>query len=269
MNSIFLLIIPIIQNIAIAIILGIVGLVLIKWISSKVEILFVKSTLDKGLVQYIASLVNILLKIMLVVSIVSVLGVDTSSFVAVLAAAGFAVGLAFQGTLSNFAGGILLLALRPFKVGDYIEADKFDGTVQTIQILYTELVTVDNKVIYIPNGKLSNESIVNYSTKDTRRLDLQFSVAYEEDVDKVNALLKDLLDNHPLVNKDNEPFVRLTEHGDSALIFTIRVWVNAPDYFTVKFDMMENVKKRFDQENIAIPYPQIDIHLDNTKMEKK
>jgi len=257
------LVTPIIKSIALAILLGVIGWILIKWVSNKVEKLLVKSPIDHSLKPYIVSIFNISLKVMLILSIVGILGVDTTSFAAVIAAAGFAMGLAFQGALSNFAGGILLLTVRQFKLGDYIEAEGYDGTVQAIQLLYTELVTVDNKVVYIPNGNLSNANIVNYSKKDTRRVDMNFRVDYQVDSDKVIFVLKELLDNHPFVKKEPEPFVRLTENGDSALVFTVRAWVNAPDYFTVYFDMMENVKKRFDEEKIPVPYPQMDVHIDN------
>ena len=166
-----------------------------------------------------------------------------------------------KGSLSNFAGGVLLLIVRPIKVGDFIEANGFSGTVEVIQILNTTLVTPDNKVVYIPNGDLANASIVNYSVKDTRRVDWVFGVGYEQDGDKVKEVLTEIITSHPLVLKDLEVFVRMSQQGDSALEFTARAWVNAADYFAVYFDIMETVKKRFDQEEISIPYPQMDIHL--------
>lgn len=151
----------------------------------------------------------------------------------ILGAAGLAVGLAFQGSLSNFAGGILILISKPFKVGDYIEATGYSGTVEAIQILYTDLVTVDNKVIRIPNGNLSNASIINYSEKDTRRVDLQFGAAYEADSAKVIQILSEVVTNHSQTLKDPVPFVRISEHADNAVIYTVRVWVNAADYWDV------------------------------------
>ena len=151
--------------------------------------------------------------------------------------------------------------MRPIKVGDFIEANGFSGTVEVIQILNTTLVTPDNKVVYIPNGDLANASIVNYSVKDTRRVDWVFGVGYEQDGDKVKEVLTEIITSHPLVLKDLEVFVRMSQQGDSALEFTARAWVNAADYFAVYFDIMETVKKRFDQEEISIPYPQMDIHL--------
>jgi small conductance mechanosensitive channel len=261
MNSFVDLSMPVIKSVALAILAVLIGLKVIHWITKTVEKIIERSSLDKTLKPFIVSLVNALLKVLLVISIISILGIDTTSFVAVIAAAGFAVGLAFQGSLSNFAGGVLLLALRPFKVGDYIEAGGFSGTVQAIQILYTELVTVDNKVVFIPNGSLSNASIVNYSVKNTRRVDFKFGVGYEADSSKVKDTLQAVAGNHPLVLNEPEPFVRMSEHGDSAIVFTVRVWVNAQDYWTVYFDLIETVKKRFDEEGISIPYPQMDVHL--------
>jgi len=261
MNNFIILAMPILQNIALAILTLIIGLMVIKWITGRLTKVIEKTSLDTSLKPFIVSLTNVSLKVLLVISIIGILGINTTSFVAVIAAAGFAIGLAFQGSLSNFAGGVLLLTLRPFKVGDYIEANGFNGTVQVIQILYTELVTVDNKVIYIPNGSLSNASILNYSAKDTRRVDFNFRVGYEADSDKVTSVLKEIVGNHSQVLKDPEPFVRMSEHGDSCVVFTVRVWVNAEDYWTVYFDTIETVKKRFDEENISIPYPQMAVHL--------
>lgn len=252
---------PIAKSIVLALSTLIFGLMAIKWITSKFSIYIEKTTFDLTLKPFVISVVNISLKVLLAITIIRVLGIDTTSFVALIAAAGFAVGLSFQGSLSNFAGGVLLLTLRPFRVGDYIETNGFNGTVQAIQVLYTELVTVDNKVIYIPNGILSNASIVNYSVKDTRRVDFKFSVGYESDTNHVKNVLQDISNNHVLVLKDPEPFVRMSEHGDSAVTFTVRVWVQAKDYWIVYFDIIETVKQRFDEEQISIPYPQMDIHL--------
>ncbi len=180
---------------------------------------------------------------------------------ALFGAAGLAVGLAFQGSLSNFAGGVLILATKPFKVGDYIETNGQSGTVEAVRILYTDLVTVDNKVIRIPNGSLSNASVVNYSEKDTRRVDFQFNAAYEADSTKVISVLTEIVSGHPQALKTPEPFVRMSEHGDSAIGYTVRVWANSADYWTVYFDVIGKVKQRFDEEGLSIPYPQMDVHV--------
>ena len=263
MSDLITLAIPLVKSVALAILALIFGLVIIKWITEKLVKNLDKLAIDVTLKPFVISVINASLKVLLAISIIKVLGIDTTSFVAVIAAAGFAIGLAFQGSLSNFSGGVLLLTLRPFKVGDYIETNGYDGTVQAIQLLYTELITVDNKVIFIPNGSLSNTSIVNYSVKDTRRVDFRFSVGYEENSNKVINILKEIVNNHSKVLKEPEPFVRMSEHGDSAVIFTVRVWVNADDYWTVYFDTIETVKKRFDEGNISIPYPQMDVHVNN------
>ncbi len=263
MNNLYniALALPIVKSIALAILTVIFGLVIIRWIVKRLTDIIEKTSFDPNLKPFIVSLISTLLKILLALSVIGILGIDTSSFVAVIAAASFAIGLAFQGSLANFAGGVLLLTLRPFKVGDYIEANSYNGTVQAVQILYTELVTPDNKVIYIPNGNISNASIVNYSVKDTRRIDLKFGVGYETNSDHVISVLMEIISHHALILNEPEPFVRMSEHGDSAVVYTVRVWVNASDYWTVYFDIIETVKKRFDEESISIPYPQIDVHI--------
>ncbi|GAB2317774.1 hypothetical protein IRB23SM22_00310 [Alkalibacterium sp. s-m-22] len=195
------------------------------------------------------------MKILLIIVVIGILGIPTASFVAVLGAGSLAIGLAFQGALSNLAGGVLLLTMRPFKVGDYIEGSGYSGTVKAIQILYTELITPDNKMIYIPNGTLSNAGIVNYSVHDTRRVDFTFGVGYETDTQHVLNVLEGILNNHELVMSDPEPFIRLSAHGDSAVEYVARVWVKSEDYWTVYFDVLQEVKKSFDQEGISISYP--------------
>ncbi|GAB2492084.1 mechanosensitive ion channel [Alkalibacterium psychrotolerans] len=220
-----------------------------------------KSKLDESLKPFLISVVSVALKLMLVITVISILGIPVASFVAILGAAGLAIGLAFQGALSNLAGGVLLLTMRPFKVGDYIEGGGYSGTVKAIQILYTELITPDNRMIYVPNGNLSNAGIVNYSVHDTRRVDFTFGVGYEADNKHVRETLSEVIHAHDLILKDPEPFIRLSAHGDSAVDYVVRVWVKAEDYWTVHFDIMESVKTRFDQEGISIPYPQMDIHM--------
>lgn len=255
---------PLLINIAFAVVVLVVGLFINKWIAKKVGKMIEKRELDATLKQFAQSGVRVLLNIVLIVAIISILGIDTSAFVAMLAAAGFAVGLAFQGSLSNFAGGVLLLITRPFKVGNFIEANGYSGTVEAIQILYTDLVTPDNKVVRIPNGSLSNASVINYSVKETRRVDFQFGVGYEADSSKVIGVLSDIVAQHPLTLQDPQPFVRMSEHGDSAVVYTVRVWVKAPDYWGVYFDVIESVKRSFDKEGISIPYPQMDLHINQS-----
>lgn len=220
-----------------------------------------KSKLDESLKPFLISVISVGLKVMLVVTVISILGIPVASFVAILGAAGLAIGLAFQGALSNLAGGVLLLTMRPFKVGDYIEGGGYSGTVKAIQILYTELITPDNRMIYVPNGTLSNAGIVNYSVHDTRRVDFTFGVGYEADNKHVRETLSDVIQAHSLILNDPEPFIRMSAHGDSAVDYVVRVWVKSEDYWSVHFDILESVKTRFDQEGISIPYPQMDIHM--------
>lgn len=246
-----------------AILTLIVGLSLIKVFNRLLTKQVEKSKMDESLKPFLLSVLSVGMKILLVIVVISILGIPTASFVAVLGAGSLAIGLAFQGALSNLAGGVLLLTMRPFKVGDYIEGSGYSGTVKAIQILYTELITPDNKMIYIPNGTLSNAGIVNYSVHDTRRVDFTFGVGYETDTQHVLNVLERIVNSHELVMADPEPFIRLSAHGDSAVEYVARVWVKSEDYWTVHFDVLQEVKQSFDQEGISIPYPQMDIHMNN------
>ena len=246
-----------------AILTLIIGLSLIKVFNRLLTKQVEKSKMDESLKPFILSVFSVVMKILLIIVVIGILGIPTASFVAVIGAGSLAIGLAFQGALSNLAGGVLLLTMRPFKVGDYIEGSGYSGTVKAIQILYTELITPDNKMIYIPNGTLSNAGIVNYSVHDTRRVDFTFGVGYETDTQHVLNVLEGILNNHELVMSDPEPFIRLSAHGDSAVEYVARVWVKSEDFWTVHFDVLQEVKKSFDQEGISIPYPQMDIHMES------
>ncbi|MBN1892575.1 MAG: mechanosensitive ion channel [Clostridiales bacterium] len=252
---------PIVKQIVFALVVFVVGLLIIKCATKKIGKIIDDKKMDATLKPFLKSLFGVTLKALLIVAIVGILGIDTTSFVALFGAAGLAVGLAFQGSLSNFAGGLLILFTKPFKVGDYIEANGYGGTVEAIQILYTDLITIDNKVIHIPNGKLSNESVTNYTERDTRRVDMTFGASYEADSAKVIQVISDIVTGHPLTFEEPEPFVRMSEHADSAVIYTVRVWTKTEDYWTVYFDLIETVKRRFDEEGLSIPYPQVDVHL--------
>lgn len=210
---------------------------------------------------FITKLLEVLLKVAVLISLISYLGIPTTSFVAILGAAGLAIGFALQGSLGNFAGGVLILILKPFNSGDFIDGAGHTGTVKEIHIFYTKLVTLDNKVIIIPNAQLSNNSIVNYSINDTRRVDLSFGVAYKEDLNVVKNVLEDIIAQHSLILDNPGAFVRLGELGDSSINFTVRVWVKSEDYWQVHFDLIEETKKRFDKENIEIPYPHLDVTM--------
>lgn len=250
-----------IGKVAIAIVTLIIGFIAISWIQRVLKKVINHSKLDPTLKPFIVSLSSISLKIILIVTVINMAG-EATSLVAVLGAASLAIGLAFQGALSNFAGGVLILTLRPFKVGDFIEASSFKGVVEAIHVFNTILVTVDNKVVSMPNGQLSNASIINYTEKTTRRVDMTFGVGYESDIKLVASIIEEVAKQHPLVHQDPEPFVRLSEHADSALIFVCRVWSNTDDYWTIYFDLMAQVKLAFDANKISIPFPQVDVHLD-------
>ena len=172
------------------------------------------------------------------------------------------IGLALQGGLSNIAGGLMILIFKPFKVGDYIQTQGLEGTVKSITMFYTTITTIDNKVIQLPNGNLSNSNIVNFSYNKNRRVDLEISVSYNTDIEKVKKVINKIIENHELILQEEEKLIRLKTHADSALIFTLRVWTKTENYWSVYFDLMESIKKEFDKNKIEIPYKQIDVHLD-------
>lgn len=238
-----------------------IGWKLIKKVVSIMNGLLKKRNVDDTLRNFLDAFVQVVLKVVLVIYVIDFVGGETSSIVALLASAGLAVGLALQGSLSNFAGGVIILFIRPFNVGDYIEGAGLAGTVEKISIFYTCLATPDNKEILIPNGKLVNDSIVNYSAKDKRRVDLVFGASYDDDIFKVKRILQEVVDKNELIFKTPEPFISINEHGASSINFVVRAWCNTSDYWTVYFDLLEKVMVRFNEENISIPYPQVDLHM--------
>lgn len=248
-----------------ALLVLLIGLKIIKYISRPVKDGLEKRDVDPSLRPFLLSLLDGVLKVLLFITIASMLGVKMTSFVAIVGAASLAVGMALQGSLSNFAGGVLILLLKPFRVGDYIEGAGYSGTVEEIQIFYTHLKTPDNRLIVIPNGDLSNNSIVNYSSKSERRVDLTFGVGYDNDIDKVKNAIREVIDSHELIMKIPEPFIRVGSHGDSSVNFVVRVWTKAEDYWTVHFDLLEMVKNKFDKEKIDIPYPHMDVNIMGNK----
>ena len=189
------------------------------------------------------------------------LGIQMTSFIAILGAAGLAVGLALQGSLANFAGGVLILLFKPFKVGDFIDAVGFSGTVKEIQVFSTKMTTPDNKTIIIPNGNLANSSMTNYSTQTQRRVDFVFGIGYNDDIKKAKSVINELIYKDERILKDPEPLVVVSELGDSSVNLTVRVWSKSADYWGIFFDMQESVKLKFDEQGISIPYPQQDVHL--------
>nr|MBE6545308.1 mechanosensitive ion channel [Oscillospiraceae bacterium] len=255
-------------KILIALLLLFISFRVINVVSRKLERKFKQNEkFDKTIVKVLSYIGKIGAKAIVIICLIGYLGIDTSGLTALVTSLGVCAGLAVNGALSNLAGGVLIIFTRPFKVDDYIEVEGsgISGTVEDIQIVCTKLRTPDNKVIYVPNGTLSNSNIINYSEKDTRRVDFTFSIAYENDFEKAKAIVSAILTSHRLALSDPEPFVRVAEHGPSSINITARVWVKSEDYWTVKFDVLEAVKKAFDENNISIPYNQLDVHVKGEK----
>lgn len=248
------------KSILIAIIIYFVGKALISLVNRMLSGVMDRRKVDPAIQSFLGSLVNILLMILLAISVVSALGVNTTSFAALLASAGVAVGMALSGNLQNLAGGIVILLFRPFKVGDYIEAQGTGGTVSEIQIFHTILTTPDNKKIYLPNGALSSGNITNYSKEPLRRVDFTVAVEYGEDIDKVRKALKDILDKDARVLQEPAPVIVLGALADSSVNMTVRVWVKSEDYWNVFFETNETIYNEFNRLGINFPYPQLTIH---------
>lgn len=246
-----------------------IGLLLIKYLLRFLGKTFEAKNLDVSLRPFLLSLIKVTLWILLGITVASMLGAQMTSFIAILGSAGLAVGLALQGSLSNFAGGVLILLLKPFKVGDYIEAAGYSGAVEEIQMFYTILVTPDNKKIIVPNSNMSNSGTVNYSAKPLRRVDFTFGVGYDDDLGKVKNLLEEIAQADPLVLEVPAPLIVVAQHDASSVNLYYRVWCKTEDYWTVYFQTMERVKVAFDENNIGIPYPQMDVHLDGIPMNWK
>lgn len=239
----------------------IVGRWVAKGMTGFTEKVMNKRQVDPTIVSFVANMTYISLMVFVVLAALGQLGIQTTSFIAVIGAAGLAVGLALQGSLSNFAAGFLMIIFRPFKVGDFIEGAGVAGTIEKIQIFTTQLKTPDNKTIIIPNAKLSGDNIVNYSVKGTRRVDLVFGIGYGDDIDKARKVITDIIKNDARVLKDPPPTIAVMELADSSVNFAVRPWVNVPDYWDLLFDVTETIKKRFDAEGISIPFPQHDVHV--------
>ncbi|MCK7589818.1 mechanosensitive ion channel [Subsaxibacter sp. CAU 1640] len=244
-----------------AILIWIIGSWVIKMITKGVRKALDKGDYDISLKKFLLNLIGWLLKIVLIIVVLGTVGVETTSFAAIIAAAGLAIGLALQGSLANFAGGVLIMIFKPIKVGDFIEAQGEAGTVKEIEIFTTKLTSPDNKEIIIPNGKLSNDNIVNYSALEMRRVDLVIGVGYESDLKVTKDILMAQLTNHPLVLKEPAPLVRLVELADSSVNFNVRPWVKTTDYWAVYYDILESTKEALDEAGISIPFPQRDIHI--------
>jgi small conductance mechanosensitive channel len=246
-----------------AILVWVIGTWVIKLLVKGLTRLMQRANLDSSLVPFLKSMSAIVLQVLLAITVLGMLGIQMTSFIAILGAAGLAVGLALSGTLQNFAGGVMILIFKPYKVGDFIEAQGFSGSVNSIQIFNTILKTPDNKTIIIPNGGLATSSLINYSTEERRRVDWSFGIGYGDDVDKAKGVIKRLCDADSRVLKDPEVFIAVSELADSSVNFAVRAWVVSSDYWGVYFAMNEAIYKAFAQEGLNIPFPQMDVHVHN------
>ena len=248
------------RNIIGAILIYVIGRFIIKYINKLLANILEKRNLEISVQTFLKSLTSLLLNLILAFAIISKLGVQTTTFTALLASAGVAIGMALSGNLSNFAGGLIILIFKPFRVGDFVEASGINGTVKEIQIFHTILSTADNKIIFIPNGSLSSNAIINYSKQDTRRIDWIFGVEYNEDYEKVKAALQMIVDTDPRILKTPAPFIALDELAASSVNVRLRVWTKSSDYWDVYFDMNKNVYAEFNKAGIGFPFPQLTVH---------
>ncbi len=246
------------------VIYAVVILIVGRWVAKAIT-RFIRRIMSKNVdatvTNFVASLSYIALLAFVIIAALHQLGIQTTSLIAVLGAAGLAIGLALQGSLSNFAAGVLMIIFKPFKDGDYVEGGGTAGTVEKIEIFSTQLITPDNKTVIVPNAKMMGDNIVNYSAKGTRRVDMVFGIGYDDDIDKARELIQEIIASDERVLKDPAPVVVVSELGDSSVNLTTRVWSSVDDYWDILFDTTEKVKKRFDAEKISIPFPQHDVHM--------
>lgn len=242
-------------------ILAVCCVLVIKLVQRFLNRLLTRGKVEKSLHSFLRNSVNILLWFLFVLIMASAIGIDVTSLVAVLSVAGLAVSLAVQGSLSNLAGGIQVLTAKPFKVGDYIETNSVSGTVKEIGMAHTKLVTVDNKLIYIPNSEIAGAKIINYNPEERRRVDLVFSASYDDATEKVIAAIREVIDAHPMALKDPEPFVRLSAFKDSCIDYTVRIWCETGDYWTLYYDLLEQVRTSFDRHGVTMTYPHMNVHI--------
>lgn len=242
-----------------------IGLWLIGRLSKVLRKIFELRAFEQTLQTFLIQLIAVILKILLFISVITMVGVQMTSFIALLGAAGIAFGMALSGTLQNFAGGVMLLIFKPFKVGDFVEAQGYTGIVKEIQIFHTILNTPDRKTIIIPNGGLSTGSMINYSSEPLRRVDWTFGISYGDSIDKAREIILELMNADERIHKDPQPFVGVISLGDSSVNLVTRVWVDTPNYWDVFFTMNEKVKKEFDNRGVTIPFPQRDVHLKQAK----
>ena len=244
-----------------ALIIFIIGKLIVNWINRLFAKMLERRKVDASIQSFLKSIVNITLLVLLFLAVIGKLGIELTSFAALLASAGVAIGMALSGNLSNFAGGVIILVFRPYKVGDYIEASTgASGTVTDIQIFHTVLTTPDNRIVFAPNGAMSGAVVTNYSRKDTRRVDFSFGVEYGTDFELAKSTIMEVISKDSRILKDPAPFIELGALADSSVNITVRVWVNAADYWGVNFDMNKNVYATFNAKGISFPFPQLTVH---------
>ncbi len=238
---------------------------------------FIKNVLKKGkgfkrleasVQTFLLSFIGITGKVIVLIIAAGTIGIPMTSVITLIGSAGIAIGLALQGGLSNIAGGLMILIFKPFKVGDYIKTQDIEGKVRSITMFYTRIITIDNKQITVPNSMITSSVVIDYTSMKKRMIELKLSVSYNENIDKVRKVIKEEIEKNNLIIQDTEPFIKVLEHGDSAIIFLVRVWVKTEDYWTVYYDLLENIKKAFDKNKIEIPYPQMDVHVKENKSKK-
>jgi small conductance mechanosensitive channel len=249
------------MNALIALVIFFVGRIIARLVTKGLHNMMQSQEVDKILETFVCNLAYWALMLFVIIAAINQIGVQTTSLIAIMGAAGLAIGLALQGSLANFASGVLIVMFRPYRVGDFVEAAGIAGVVLQVQILTTILKTGDNKQIIVPNGQIMNSIITNFSAHDTRRVEMTVGVSYDDDLDKVRSTIQDLVNADERILKDPECLIAVSELADSSVNFTVRPWVNTADYSGVKFDLTEAIKKRFDKEGISFPFPQQDVHI--------
>lgn len=251
-------------NIAFALVIFVVGRMVVKGILNIVRKILARTGTDSMLIGFICTISNAILMLFIAIAALDQLGVDTTTLVALIAAAGLAIGLSLQDSLKNFASGIMLIVFRPFEAGDFVEAGGTSGTIEHISIFSTTMRTGDNREIIVPNGAIYGGSITNYSARDTRRIDMVFGIGYDDDIRKAKEIMQQILDADERILSEPTPLIAVAELADSSVNFNVRPWVNSGDYWAVRYDVTEKIKLSFDENSISIPYPQMDLHLNKS-----
>lgn len=269
LEKIIELVIGYLPKLALALITLVIGLWLIKTFTRFLTRIMTARKVDESLIPFLTTIARILFTVLLMISVMELIGIEMTSFIALLGAIGLSIGMALSGSLQHFAGGVLLLIYKPFKKGDFIEAQSQKGTVREVGIFNTVIITVDNKIVYLPNGPLSAGTITNYTSESTRRVDLIFGIGYKDDIDKARQVLIKIIESEARILKDPPPIIGVAELAASSVNLAVRVWTPTADFFDVDFFMRETVKKEFDKEGISIPFPQMDVNLKRSENESR